>query len=149
MQCIQALNEYDGNGKAVFVAGGISGCPDWQKNFIDLFRDEDIVLLNPRRAVYSDDTVQAAKEQIEWEHRHLRQAQAVSFWFPAETLCPITLFELGAWLMTDKPVFIGVHPDYKRRLDVETQAELARPGIKIVYDLPALAEQVRLWLKNK
>jgi hypothetical protein len=44
--------------------------------------------------------------------------------------------------MTDKPLFVGVHPDYKRRQDVEIQTELARPDIKIVYSLEALAKQV-------
>jgi len=58
-------------------------------------------------------------------------------------LCPITLYELGTWLMTDKPLFVGVHPAYARRLDVEIQTRLVRPEVKIVYSLAALAELIK------
>ncbi|MEB3215903.1 MAG: hypothetical protein VKN72_06555 [Nostocales cyanobacterium 94392] len=44
--------------------------------------------------------------------------------------------------MTDKPLFIGVHPNYPRRQDVEIQTNLVRPDINIVYSLEALAKQI-------
>lgn len=44
--------------------------------------------------------------------------------------------------MTDKPLFIGIHPNYPRRQDVEIQTSLVRPDIKIVYSLQDLAEQI-------
>jgi hypothetical protein len=85
-------------------------------------------------------------EQITWEHDYLRMADAILFWFPCETICPIVLYELAAWSMTDKPIFVGVHPDYQRRQDVEIQTGLARPEVEIVYSLEDLVGQVASWL---
>ncbi len=42
-----------------------------------------------------------------------------------------------------KPIFVGVHPDYQRRKDVEIQTQLVRPEVKVVYSLEDLAQQVR------
>ena len=84
----------------------------------------------------------AAKEQILWEYEYLRIANEILFWFPHESLCPIALYELGAWSMTEKQIYIGMHPDYRRRLDIEIQISLVRPNIKIVYSLPELARLI-------
>lgn len=149
MKYIEAPREYLGKERSLFLAGGITGGPDWQAELTDLLKDEDIVLLNPRRANFPIDNQNAAKEQIEWEHWHLRKADAVSFWFPKETVCPITLYELGVQVMKNKPLFIGVHPEYARRQDVEIQTRLERPEIEIVYDLNSLSKQIKWWVKTK
>jgi hypothetical protein len=44
--------------------------------------------------------------------------------------------------MTNKLLFVGIHPNYLRRQDVEIQTALVRPDIRIVYSLEALAQQV-------
>jgi hypothetical protein len=148
MQYVEALNEYEpGPLPAVFLAGGISGCPDWQREVVGLLRDDPVVLLNPRRAAFPIGDPEAGLKQIEWEHRHLRKADSILFWFPRETLCPIALYELGAWSMTAKPLFVGAHLDYPRRLDVEVQTRLARPAIRVVNNWTDLAEQVRSWVQ--
>lgn len=129
---------------SIFLAGGITGCPDWQAEMVQLLVDIDLVLLNPRRKDFPIDDPDAAYQQITWEHDLLRYADAILFWFPQETLCPIVLYELGAWSMATcgKPLFIGVHPGYKRKQDVEIQTHLERPGIVIVDSLSKLAGQV-------
>jgi hypothetical protein len=147
MLYVEALKEYEpGPLPVVFLAGGISGT-DWQREIIALLGDEDVVLLNPRRAAFPIDDSSAGPEQIAWEHRHLRLADAVLFWFPRETLCPIALYELGAWSMNAKPLFVGVHPDYLRRQDVEVQTRLARPEVPVVNSVADLTGQVRAWLR--
>ena len=143
---IEAPNNYEGNERSLFLAGGITECPDWQSELVEILKNENITLLNPRRRNFPN-TPDASEKQIIWEHEHLRKATAISFWFPKETLCPITLYELGTWSMTDKPLFIGVNPDYQRRRDVEIQTKLARPEIKIVYYLEKLASQIKNWTK--
>jgi hypothetical protein len=87
--------------------------------------------------------------QIEWEHRHLLRSDAILFWFPPETLCPIALYELGAWNFRPKKLFIGCHPDYQRKRDVEIQTRLERPAQVVVDSLEALAKQVMEWEKAK
>jgi hypothetical protein len=140
---IQALTEFDGSGPSLFLAGGITGCSDWQQQAVAGLADLPLMLLNPRRTDFPISDPSAALAQIEWEHRHLHKADAILFWFPPETLCPITLYELGAWSMTAKPIFVGVHPDYRRRQDVEIQTRLARPEVRIAYSLDEVLGQAR------
>ena len=144
---IEALQTYDGNGASLFLAGGITGCPNWQKEMIGQLKDSPLVLFNPRRASFPIEDKCASRAQIEWEHIHLRKATAISFWFPCETLNPIVLYELGAWSMTDKKLFVGVHPEYQRRQDVQIQTALTRPDVQIVTSLDALAQEIISWVK--
>ena len=130
-------------GKSVFLAGGITNCPDWQQEMVGLLCDTSVILLNPRSADFPIGDPDAAQEQIEWEYNHLRKANGILFWFPCETICPIVLYELGAWSMTTLPIFVGVHPQYQRRQDVEIQTGLVRPDVRVVYSLKDLARQVK------
>jgi hypothetical protein len=130
---------------SLFLAGGITGCPDWQSWMVERLARDRLVLLNPRRPDFPIHDPSAAPAQIAWEHRHLRLATGILFWFCAETLNPIVLYELGAWSMMDKPLFVGVHPAYARRQDVELQTRLVRRDIQIVYSLEALAAQACAW----
>ncbi len=146
MTYIEAPNEFNEPGPSLFLAGGISGTHDWQTELVALLADLPLVLLNPRRRNFPMDDPTAAEGQIAWEFRHLRRACAVAFWFPPETLCPIALFEMGGRVAEkNQALFVGTHPDYQRRLDVEIQLRLARPEVVVTSDIPALAEQVRSW----
>ncbi len=127
----------------MFLAGGITGCPDWQQVMLDLLADMPLVVFNPRRANFPLHDPNAAEAQIKWEHGYLRKASAILFWFPCETLCPITLYELGAWTVLPKPIFIGAHPDYQRKQDIEIQTALVRPEVRLALSLEALAQQIR------
>lgn len=132
----------------IFLGGGISGCPEWQTEMIDLLRDTNAVIYDPRRADYSD-SLEVAKEQITWEYNYLIHCEEILFWFPKETICPITLFELGRWSMLNKPIYVGCHPQYSRLFDVQTQMALVRPDLKICSTLVELAEQVKASPLNK
>jgi len=127
----------------LFLAGGITGCPDWQQRMVKLLNDTDYVLLNPRRADFPIHDPDAANEQIIWEYDCLRKADVIQFWFAKETIQPIVLYELGAWAASNKPIFVGIHPEYSRRQDVEIQIKLARPSVKIVYSLRELSQQIK------
>ena len=81
--------------QSVFIAGGISNCPDWQNEMSAMLDTSLYDVVNPRRAGGFDRTGVTAEEQITWEHRALSLIDACIFWFPCETLCPITLLELG------------------------------------------------------
>jgi hypothetical protein len=134
----------------IFLAGGIVGCPDWQSIVVDKFKDyNNIALLNPRRKHFPIDDPNAAHGQIEWEYDYLEIADAILFWFPMDTLCPIVMFELGRWSIAKKPIFVGVHPDYKRKADIEIQLSLSSPGIEIVYSLDDLVDNVKAYLKSR
>ena len=132
--------------RAIFLAGGITNCPDWQSEIKTFLKKSNIVLLNPRRKNFTIDDKKASEKQIKWEFDHLRTANAILFWFPKETICPIVLYELGAWCMTEKTIFVGVHPNYKRKKDIEEQVSLARPDIEIVYSLEKLVKQILTYI---
>ena len=144
MQYIEAPQTYDGTEASLFLAGGITGCPDWQKDMVAKLKDLPLVIFNPRRSHFPQHE-NAVREQIEWEYTYLRKATAISFWFPKETLCPIVLYELGAWSMTNKKIFLGVHPNYQRIQDIKIQTSLVRPDITIVQTLEELNQCVRSW----
>lgn len=131
--------------KSVFLAGGISGCPNWQQEIVQLLNSTDLVLINPRRADFDVANSNNAEQQITWEYNYLRQADTILFWFCKEMIQPIALFELGTWSIGNKPLFIGVHYEYKRRQDIEIQMDLARPEIEIAYSLQGLANQVKVY----
>ncbi|MBU3912910.1 MAG: nucleoside 2-deoxyribosyltransferase domain-containing protein [Nanoarchaeota archaeon] len=148
MKYIECPEVYEGQEMSLFLAGGISNCPIWQPDLARLLKETNLVILNPKRKHFSTDNLNIEEEQINWEYNHLAKASAVSFWFPKETLCPITLYELGKQSTGKKPLFIGVHAGYVRRRDVEIQTRLERPEIKIVYSLESLAEQIKDWART-
>jgi len=128
-QVIIAPNElytlYSETETKLFLAGGITDCPDWQADFIREFRNTNkLVISSPRRPKKPESD--KLEEQIVWEHRHLREADIVVFWFSEGSVNPITLYELGLMLTSDKVVVIGVHPDYTKKDDVIIQSRLIR-----------------------
>jgi hypothetical protein len=142
----QWLSEFE-NRKSLFLAGGITGVQDWQVEAKLLLQDTDLIVFNPRRAVWDITDKDIAKGQIIWENHYLDIASAILFWFSNETVQPITLFELGKWYQ-HKQVFIGVHPEYTRKFDVEVQVGLDRK-IPIVYELSELIAQVKNWIGSE
>lgn len=148
MKHVICPERHAGSEPTLFLAGGISNCPNWHDSLAKLLETSRLTLLNPRRENFPMDDPEASRFQIEWEFEHLHRAHAVSFWFPCQTLCPITLYELGVWISSAKPVFVGLHPEYGRRIDVEIQTSLARPGFQPVYSLEDLAQQVLAWERS-
>lgn len=141
---VECPEEYVANAgeQSLFLAGGITGCADWQAALRGLLAEAPLALINPRRATYDFGDLAAAEQQIAWEFRHLRAATMISFWFAAEQIQPISLYELGAWSMSQKQIFVGAHPDYPRRHDVLVQTRLARPDVVVVASLEELALQI-------
>lgn len=112
----------------VFLAGGISDCPDWQKAVAErLATNTDATVFNPRRADFDMSAYEdLSRAQIRWEYVALRLSPVNLFWFPEETLCPITLLELGSAMHRLRPgaLMVGTHPNYSRRFDVIEQMTL-------------------------
>jgi hypothetical protein len=122
---------------SIFLAGSITGAEDWQAEISEKLLQKmpkGLQVYNPRRADFDVTDPTASQKQIEWEHRHLRMADVILFWFSDATLGPITLYELGAWSMTDTPLAVACHPEYKRLEDVVIQTRLVRPEIVVGLD---------------
>lgn len=116
----------------VFLGGGITNCKDWQSDLVQEIDDLDCIVYNPRRKSFDLKDPSQSEIQIKWEHNYLSTSDIVIFYFSSETLCPITLFELGARLMANQShsygqsIYIYCEPDYQRKFDVEFQTKLAQ-----------------------
>lgn len=129
-----------------FLAGGIVGCYNWQKEVIDnLTKMEkegldlsDLVLFNPRRDNFPIDNKEATEEQIKWEFNALNIWTTIfSMYFCCgESLQPICMYELGYNLAQRfslyrtpneyflNTVIVDVEKGYKREQDVAIQTKL-------------------------
>ncbi|MGY1495051.1 nucleoside 2-deoxyribosyltransferase domain-containing protein [Streptomyces sp. QTS52] len=133
LRYIEAPAPYSGDAPSVFLGGGITGCPDWQCRAV-LQLDaigSPAVVINPRRAVFPVGEAEATREQTTWEYEHLRVADVILFWFCAEAIQPIALYELGSHAARGTRLAVGAHPDYPRLLDVVEQLRLARPDVTV------------------
>lgn len=118
----------------LFLGGGITNCPNWQAEALELLKETNLAIANPRREFYASET--SAREQIRWEHNALHKSKVVLFWFPEETLCPITLYELGVFSQKkDVRLLVGTHENYARKLDVIEQLSLERPEVVVFHSI--------------
>jgi hypothetical protein len=138
---------HDPEEQSLFLAGGITDCGNWQAEVIKMLVNTGLVVINPRRKNWPMGDDAAAEQQIRWEHEHLQKSSMILFWFPPETLCPITLFEYGKWLVRTKPLFVGCHPRYRRLHDLQVQTMLERPNLNVFTDLEALVAEMKLSLQ--
>ena len=138
--------------KSLFLAGGITNCPNWQQELVQLLKDVDLIIFNPRRDNFPIDDPNASYEQIKWEYNKFQVCKQILFWFSRGSLNPIVLFEYGRWSYMAKKfwqyqikIFVGIDTEYKRKQDVEIQTKLLDPieqHLKIVYSLEDLAKQI-------
>lgn len=154
---------------ALFLAGGITDCPLWQNVVIDYLKDapflidNELMVINPRVDNY-EDTEKFERDQVYWESYHLKYSQAIIFWLTPPTVNPITLFELGRYITSGKKLFIGIHPEYRKRNNVELQIYchlqemnnslisgeqmcIQSDNCKISYSLENLVDRVIEWRK--
>lgn len=136
---------------SIFLAGGISNCADWQSPVAErLAAETDALIYNPRRVDFDMTAYEdVSRQQIIWEWHALRMSTVNLFWFPEETLCPITLLEYGSAMERMRPgsVMIGTHPNYQRRFDIIEQTNLKNQGY-VWDDLDYLVTETITLLKS-
>jgi hypothetical protein len=132
----------------VFLAGGITNCPDWQAELIGKIKDiNEITVYNPRRSNFPIDDPNASIEQITWEYEKLSESDLIIFWFSKGSLNPIVLYELGRWGNSQNtPIIIGIDPGYERTQDVEIQTALSRPDTEFVSSIDEMTEAIKRYL---
>ena len=105
-------------GCSVFLAGGITNCPNWQNDVIQLIKENfdfycpcddrisylcgdyrnlsDLYIYNPRRENFPIHDPSASEKQIKWEFEALEKADIFSMYFSSgESDQPICMYELG------------------------------------------------------
>lgn len=136
---------------SVFLAGGITGCTNWQEQVIsELFRLSDyynlsnVIVYNPRREDFDVTDKTAEIEQIRWEHEYLKRCDIFSCFFEAnESLHPITLYEMGKW-STKRPSVITVQKGYLRERDVLIQTALDKLQVSYISGEEAIKHHARM-----
>lgn len=129
----------DGDGPSIFLAGGITGCPDWQARARALLISTPVVVFNPRRAHRIRPDGDALAEQVAWEYHYLHHADLTLFWFsacdPRVTVQPITLLELGTAIaearLRQRRIVVGADAGYPRRADLEQQLRHPLPDLAV------------------
>ena len=144
----------------VFMAGGITNCPDWQQALRTYLNLElgpmandytsirSFTLLNPRRENFPINDPCASEEQIAWEYMGFKLADITIFWFAKGSLNPIVLFELGKHCMHPN-IVVGCDPEYARISDVIIQLRLMKPRFKVITCFEpfcaAVSDAIQLW----
>lgn len=73
----------------------------------------------------------------------LYRSQVIVFWFPATSICPIALFELGRYIVDPTRVLIiGADPKYPRLIDLNIQVESLRPETPIYTSLKEVEKEL-------
>ena len=131
------------NLKSIFLAGGITGCSDWQSELIQKIQNKDLIVFNPRRRFFDITDKSASGVHIKWERDHLSEADYISFWFCKDQIQPIVLFELGKYAFSwEHEIVVGVEFGYPREIDVMTQLTIEMPEIIIHRTLDEMAEAI-------
>jgi ADP-ribose pyrophosphatase len=139
MSLFQSPQIYEGTGPSVFLAGSCGG-DHWQTAAAERLESANVDVLNPRRPDYRKNDPAFLQEQTEWEQHHLEMATVRLFWFPADFPNAISLFELGRWATTSRPMVVGADVDYSHRQQIEAQLALMRPDIQLESELQTLAD---------
>lgn len=133
--------------QVVFLAGSIDmgAAEKWQDRVVEALRDEDIVILNPRRDDWDSSWVQDIsndnfREQVEWELDGLMEADTVIFYFSPGGPAPVTLLELG-YVVGQTRVVVCCPPGYWRRGNV--QVLCARHEIPMYDSLEELIDELK------
>lgn len=135
------IQTFDKDYIKVFLAGGITKCPNWQKDVIFYLQLDvnlvgiDIALFNPRRESFNVNNLKDAYEQVAWEFNNLEQCDIFSMYFcKSDSVQPICLYELGrnipimqqrfpdSW---QNRIVLSVESGYSRWFDVDYQTYLA------------------------
>jgi len=100
----KAPNKYPSDGrKKIFLAGSIEMgvAENWQENIETVFKNEDVIILNPRRLLWDSSWEQTMEnplfvEQVEWELNGLEDSDIIIMYFDKNTKSSISMLELGA-----------------------------------------------------
>lgn len=135
-QYIEAPNYAEIKNPSIFLGGGISHVKvDWQDKLKKQLEHLPITVVNPRRKSFDTSKKDESALQVNWEFKYLRLVDVLIFYFCEETLCPITLFELGGALERRKcaavhyptatqDIIVYCQDKYERKWDVEYQIKL-------------------------
>lgn len=135
-------------GTSVFLAGSIEMgvAEDWQTALTEIFKDEDVTLLNPRRDDWDSSWEQTENNpefnhQVNWELTHLTECDIAFFNILPDTKSPITLMELGVCAAIHQNVIVCCPTGFWRKGNVDVIC--SRAGIPVFENIDAAIGALR------
>ena len=95
--------EMPDNAVTAFLAGGITGCDDWQKKTIEYLESypntDRLVVFNPRGAFFDSDypLERDVYRQAKWEHYFLSRTHIFTMYFCEGKSQRLSMYELGKY----------------------------------------------------
>lgn len=106
MKVVQSPTQVMASPEPILFLGGsieMDTAEKWQDRIIDALKDEDVLILNPRRDSWDSSWEQDPTpgtpfhEQVSWELDGQDMADILVYYFDSKTKSPITLLELGLY----------------------------------------------------
>lgn len=143
---VKAIEQPSSSSPSIFLAGSIEmgKAVDWQQKIYEILKNEDVVLLNPRRDDWDSSLKQTIEEkqfrdQVEWELNSMENCSVIIMNFDPETKSPVTLLELGLHARSGK-LLVCCPEGFFRKGNVDvTCAKYGVPMFNTIEELAAAA----------
>jgi len=119
---VKAPNPYPTDVKSVFLGGSLTVERDWRDEFVKLFNDYDVALLNPKGdniKEVADETSEAFVNSVRWVNEALQDADIVLLHFSEDTESPVSLLDL-ADLCKYKDTYICMDAGFWKKALIES-----------------------------
>jgi hypothetical protein len=129
---------------SIFLGGSLSG--EWRRQVIAGLENTELIIFTSwfESPDYPDPSQEP--DLIDWEYRHLQHSDAVLFWFCPKDLAENAMIQLGMYSQAAwQRLFVGVHPEYQWRREVETWCQVVCKGIKVSHQIDDILIQVQAW----
>jgi hypothetical protein len=145
----------------IFLGGAIDmgKAVEWQKEFVEKLKDENCLVLNPRRDDWDSSWVQSTDNpnfvgQVEWELKGINVCDIFVMYLPKESTAPVSLMELGFILgraqYSSQKIHICCEEGYYRKGNVDLmcmKTNAFEEKVKRYDTLDSLIEGVRKEVK--
>jgi hypothetical protein len=132
---------------SIFLAGSIEEgkAKDWQKKLENELKDEEGIILNPRRDDWDSSWIQSInnkefKNQVKWELFGLDHAKLIVMYFEPGTKSPISLLELGLHAKSEK-IIVCCPDGYIKKGNVDVTCEYY--GVPVIETFEELIKNIK------
>ncbi len=134
-------------GRSIILAGSneMGKAIDWQQEIVDLLKDEDVIILNPRRDNWDSSWIQSIdnpqfREQVEWELYGVENATMILMCFMPNTISPISMLELGLCIK-NRNVIVYCPNEFHRKGNIDVTCALYR--VPVFDDFELFKEKIK------
>ena len=133
--------------KSLFLGGSIENgkADDWQKEIEIALKDDEGIILNPRRDDWDSGWIQSKdnpqfKSQVKWELFGLEHCKIIVMYFQPGTKSPISLLELGLHVKSEK-LLVCCPKGYMKKGNVDITC--AYYGVPVVETFDELVTSIK------